>query len=367
MTPEQKLLILCAAPYPNDRQIEEIRRLADAAATAVLDWQEIITQSNKHGISQMVFHTIEKTAGVALSETVHSELQRQFDWAVRQNLFLTAELIRIIHLLEKEGITAVPFKGPVLADKLYGSLALRVFIDLDILIHPEDREKVRETLLNDGFQPRYHPDSAFQFVKPNSLVILEVHWEAISFGSDWLRKLKSKPLPTTLSHLTPRLESTTLVGKKVSTLSPEDTLLIMTIHGSKHWWSRLNWLSDIAALVHVYPSLDWDWILEQVNYWKIRRLVFLGLNLAHQHLEVALPESVLDQIKQEPHIDKLSDLVESMFFIEQNFFTRYIKRPTYFRHLWDMADERRTLYLDHLALYLELFINFFRKQPASRK
>lgn len=367
MTPEQKLLLLCAAPYPNEWQTDEIRRLIGAGSGGALDWQAIIAQANKHGVSQLMFHTIEKTAGVALPETVHSELRRQFDWAVRQNLFLTAELIRIIELLEKEGVTAVPFKGPVLADKLYGNLALRVFIDLDILVHPEDREKVREVLLKDRFQPRYHPDSAFQFVKPDSKVIVEVHWEAISFGSDWLRKLKSKPLPTTLSHLTPRLKSTTLIGRKVSTLSPEDNLLILAIHGSKHWWSRLNWLSDIAALVHVYPAFDWSWVLEQVNYWKIRRLVFLGLHLAHRHLAVALPEIILGQIDQEPHIDKLSRQVESMIFIEQNFFTRYIKRPTYFRQLWDVPDERRTLYLDHLALYLELFSKLFRKQPASRK
>jgi hypothetical protein len=49
-----------------------------------------------------------------------------------------------------------------------------------------------------------------------------------------------------------------------------------------------------------------------------------------------------------------------MIFVEQNFETRYIKRPAYFRQMWDTRAERRMLYVDHLALYLELFIDLFK-------
>ena len=363
MTPEQKLLLLCATPYPTPNQVEQIR----AFLQSTLDWEEILFHSNNHGLSQLLFHTIQGIEGPELPETIYQTLKQRFDHAIRQNLFRTAELIRIIHLLEQAGVTAVPFKGPILAEQLYGNLALRIFLDLDILITPQDKDKVEESLTQDGFIHQYHPDSASQFIKPESQVILEVHWEAISLGTDWLRTLKDKPLPTTLEHLTPRLMQTRLGGQKTTTLSPEDLLLILTIHGSKHWWSRLNWLSDIAALIHVYPDLNWDWILEQVNYWNIRRLVFLGLNLAHQHLEVKLPGSVLQQIKTGTGIDKLTRQVQSMFFIQQNFYTRYIKRPAYFRNLWDLKDERRTLLVDHLALYVDLFGSLFRKQPASSR
>jgi hypothetical protein len=363
MTPEQTLLLRCATPYPNQEQIEQIRQLLHSP----LYWPEITAQANKHGISQLLFHTVQQIDRTAVPEAVQAKLQRRFDRAIRHNLLLTGELLRLIHLLAEAGITAVPFKGPVLAEELYGSLALRVFVDLDILIHMVDRDKVRALLIANGFTPHFHPDSAYQFIKADPQIILEVHWEAISFGSDWLRKLKNKPLPATLAHLTPRLTETRLGGKVVSTLSPEDAMLILTIHGSKHWWSRLNWLSDIAALIHVHPDLDWDWLMEQANYWKIRRLVFLGLHLADTVLEIKLPDPVKQQIQTEPQIEKLSRQVQSMFFIEQNFYTRYIKRPAYFRRLWDTGDERRTLYVDHLSLYLELFTNLIKSKPLSRK
>jgi hypothetical protein len=280
---------------------------------------------------------------------------------------MTGELLRIINLLAEEGITAVPFKGPVLSEKLYHNLALRVFGDLDILIHQDDADIVMSLLTADGYQPQHHPDSANQLVKAQANIVLEVHWEAISFGTSWLRKFKDKPLPTTLAHLSPRLQETSLGGKMISTLSPEDTLLILTIHGSKHWWSRLNWLADIAALIHVYPNLDWDWLIEQTARWKVRRLVLLGLHLAHDLLGASLPDTIKQQITAEPALNKLSAIPQSMFFVEQNFQTRYIKRPAYFRQLWDGRDERRMIYIDHFFLYLKIFTDLFKRKPTSRK
>ena len=355
MTPEQELLLRCAVPYPQADQLEQIGRLLGLP----LHWPEITAQANKHGLSQLLFHTTQQT-GVELPQAVRAELGQRFDRAIRSNLFLTGELLRLINLLAAEGITAVPFKGPVLAENLYGSLARRVFGDLDILVHEVDIEKVKTLVSAEGYTPQFHPDSAYQFVKKESQVVLEVHWEAISFGSDWLRKLKDKPLPATLPHVAPRLIETKLGGKAVAALSPEDTLLILTIHGSKHWWSRLNWLSDIAALIHVYPALNWEWIVEQTNHWKIRRLVFLGLHLAQKLLQVELPALVRQQITAEPQLEKLSRQVETMLFVEQNFHSRYIKRPAYFRQLWDTKDERRMVYRDHLALYLKLFSSLFK-------
>lgn len=355
MTPEQRLLLRCAVPYPRPEQLEEIGRLLRGA----LDWPEITAQASKHGLSQMLFYTIQQI-DVALPEAVREELRQRFEGAIRRNLFLTGELLRLIQLLSGEGITAVPFKGPVLAESLYGSLARRVFGDLDILVHVEDKEKVRGLVSAEGYTHQFHPDSADQFVKPASQIVLEVHWEALSFGSDWLRKLKDKPLPATLPHLAPRLREVKLGGKTINALSPEDTLLILAMHGSKHWWSRLNWLADIAAVIHVYPALDWDWIMEQTNHWQIRRLVFLGLHLAQKLLQVALPEVVRQEMSAEPQLEKLSHQVESMIFIEQNFRTRYIKRPAYFRQLWDTEEERRMVYRDHLALYRELLARLFK-------
>ena len=56
-----------------------------------------------------------------------------------RDLELTGELARLLDRFRRDGIAAVPYKGPVLAAQAYGDVALREFVDLDILVHPDRR------------------------------------------------------------------------------------------------------------------------------------------------------------------------------------------------------------------------------------
>ncbi len=62
------------------------------------------------------------------------------------------ELQRILDIFKSHGITAIPYKGPVLAIQAYGNLAFREFGDLDIFIQKQDFLKVKELLLDNGYK-----------------------------------------------------------------------------------------------------------------------------------------------------------------------------------------------------------------------
>eukprot|EP00494_Astrolonche_serrata_P004072 UN04082 len=49
----------------------------------------------------------------------------------------------------------MPYKGPVLAQSVYGDIGRRVFQDIDIVIPKEHREKTHDVLSQLGY--RYHP------------------------------------------------------------------------------------------------------------------------------------------------------------------------------------------------------------------
>src|SRR5438067_2363962 len=55
-----------------------------------------------------------------------------------RNLYATGELHRLLDVLADAGIAAMPWKGPALAAQLYGNLALRPFLDLDVLVRRRD-------------------------------------------------------------------------------------------------------------------------------------------------------------------------------------------------------------------------------------
>jgi hypothetical protein len=70
-----------------------------------------------------------------------ARLRMQYMMNAARNMKMTAELLRILDALKEAGIKAMPLKGPVLAQQLYGDVALRQFSDLDILVAREDANK----------------------------------------------------------------------------------------------------------------------------------------------------------------------------------------------------------------------------------
>jgi len=73
-----------------------------------------------------------------------------------ENLFRqlrhVSEFFRINGLLENAGIKAVPFKGFILADTLYGNIAARESVDIDMFVRDNDLEKLKELMTEDGYK-----------------------------------------------------------------------------------------------------------------------------------------------------------------------------------------------------------------------
>ena len=63
------------------------------------------------------------------------------------------ELLNIHRHLAARGLEVLPYKGPSLAETLYGNVALRQFSDLDLLIRRHDVLKVKAALAELGYEP----------------------------------------------------------------------------------------------------------------------------------------------------------------------------------------------------------------------
>ena len=72
-------------------------------------------------------------------------------------------------------------------------------------------------------------------------------------------------------------------------LCPEDLLILLCVHGSKHAWEQLKWTCDVAELVRRRPTLDWSRILFQADEWGCRRIVLLGLGMANSFSTLSCP------------------------------------------------------------------------------
>jgi hypothetical protein len=145
---EFDLLVACCAD-PTAGHADRIRQILSGP----LDWKRLLALVDHHRVVPQVYGALSAFAHLIPAQLLDALRSRYQDNA-RKALWFTAELVRILHHLESAGIKALPYKGPVLAETLYGEVTQRQFGDLDILILPEDVPKAKAALLALGYKPR---------------------------------------------------------------------------------------------------------------------------------------------------------------------------------------------------------------------
>jgi hypothetical protein len=121
-------------------------------------------------------------------------------------------------------------------------------------------------------------------------------------------------LPGQVAEVWHRLQTHPLGGGTVSTLSHEDTLLLLCAHGTKHMWRSLGWICDVAALLHSVPGLNWEAIRERAQELRVQRALGLGLHLANDLLEAIVPAPLLSEIAADTETQKLAGVVKKTLF-----------------------------------------------------
>jgi hypothetical protein len=335
-TPEIELLLRCARTAMDEQNAAHIRILIQAP----LDWDKVLYQAKRHGLSALLCRHLKQICPQAVPADVMAKLEDRFRNNTCRNIFLTSELVGLLGLLEAHQIPAVAYKGPTLTVTMYGNLALRHFNDLDILLHPTQVLAAKNLLLAQGYVSQHefanrgeemaHLRHACEYnlVSPDGFVV-ELHW-----------KIRAHPFPFLLEfdNITERLQKITLGGQSISVLAPEDLLLILCMHGEKHCWERLNWICDVAQVIHSQPSLNWPFLLAQAKQFNSERVLLMGLYLAHHLLEAPLPSEVLTRIQDERRfqtlaaqtIAQLSAKTGSAHGIERPLFHLHMRK--HFRH-----------------------------------
>ena len=311
-------LLLCLSPddeLDRDSQLaNRIRALVDAA----VDWSLLLELARVHRVVPLLYKRLSTICLTDVPKDTLDWLRNSCQRTAVQNIAMTAELSRLLALMNANDIETLPYKGPILTQTLYKRLDLRQFGDLDIIVQPQDVAIVESLLIEEGYWPYFGKKTAAQlstymkaktehtydFYHKGKDIFIEIHWR---FWPPFFSSVNPK-------EIWPRRESTTLAGATVSTFPIEDYLIVLCMHGSRHMWERLAWLCDIALLVRRYPDLDWQKTLSTAERWGVKRMLLLGLYLAQSWLATSLPIEVKAQISTDSAIAKLAAQVKGKLF-----------------------------------------------------
>jgi hypothetical protein len=309
--PESELLLRAARPRAEPGNDARIRVLLHGS----LDWDLLLRAAQTHGVMPLLHWHLQRQAWEAVPAASRDALQGEFRRHSALNLARTGELLRLLRLFRAWGIPVLPFKGPTLAACAYNDLSLRSFSDLDLLLRPAQLAAGREVLLAAGYTVALELPSARQADYLRSIGQLPFY--RAQDGS--LVELHSRltpqhfHFPLHLEELWSRVERVDLLGEEIAGLSPEDSLLVLAAHAAKHLFTRLGWVSDVAALMLRCPTLDLGRVFHRARQLRCQRLLLVSLRLAYNLLQESPPDIVVRNLRADATAGSLAAQVWRRF------------------------------------------------------
>src|SRR5205807_3525490 len=313
-----------------------------------LEWERLARLADRHGVLPQVYSVMAQAEGASSAEL--SSLRQMYERSVHQALWLTRELLRIIGYFESHGIRALPYKGPALAQILYGNVTSRQFADLDILVSPDDLPKVRACLAELGYEAslKLSPREERAYIAAGYELVFDLGEHRNLLEIQWRILPRFYAVDFDIERLFDRAIAVDLCGRAVRTLCPEDLMLVLCAHAAKHAWTQLSWIREFGELSKSL-QLDWDAIFNTAERFGICRILAVSLTLANNLFGAEIPEAVQRYAQRDDEAEVVVRRILPLLSQEENLDPESV---SYFRLMMDAREcwQDRARFLWRLAV-----------------
>ncbi len=287
---EWRVLLECANPHFAASRLGQL--LSES-----LDWPRLLILAEDQGVLPLLTSRLGELDENVVPTQVRQKLRDSSRSQMLFTLSLTAELFRILDRFAALGISVLLTKGPVLSARCYGDPGLRQYTDLDLILRCNDIERAAEATIALGYGGKVSQRAIqagkapgeYVFAKKDTKLLVEFHTE---------RTFRYHPKPLPIEKLFARQTRVRFDGQDVPALSAEDELILICIHGAKHFWERLIWIADVAALVSK-QSFAWEPAIMAAREVRAERMLRVGLLLAKTVAGAKLPTEVSDDVNSD--------------------------------------------------------------------
>jgi hypothetical protein len=167
----------------------------------------------------------------------------------------------------------------------------------------------------------------YAFRRSEDRPLIELHTE---------RTLRYFPKPLPVQEFLRRRTTVVIDGRVVPALSLEDEFVLLSVHGAKHFWERLMWIADIAALVANCPQMDWIRVQKTAADVGADRMVRVALLLAGRTLQAPIPAGMNTAIESDRACLRIAKKIESWLPYAGNEPPRLLQRALF---RWQMRGQ----------------------------
>jgi hypothetical protein len=285
---EFQLLLACSwlSPEPEqERRTETIQRLSVDG----LDWNVFLALVRRHHVQGLAHESLRRAGPGLVPVSAAAELKDLAGAVSRRALLSAAELVRICDAFETDGIAVVPLKGVILSSQLFGDPGARYAGDLDVMIRPADLERTDALLSELGYFCSI-PRAGLQLLRAHGHECLYRH-EGTGHSIDvhWGHELWTA---AQTGELWNHCQTTEWGGTRIRRLNGDALLLFLCDHGTKHSWSMLKWLSDVAMVLATPRTTPWSELFSLAARWDLEQPLAEAALLVRWLYGIEIPSSM---------------------------------------------------------------------------
>lgn len=257
-------MLLLARENIDERQAE----LARSLTRQITNWPEFLSYAAQNRGLGFFFNHLSSMPGGLLPEGLLSEMRATVRRSAAKQMAVTTSMRRFhADCIAPVGAQHAYVKGPSLAAQFYNQSILRPCSDVDILVSKADFARVARAALARGDRLLFPSDSPHIATKAAELDFMIRHSDVImSFDESGtlfeIHKHLEKSTPIFSERRLLREATNVRVGDAdVRVLSTAWHFVYACYHHSRHFWSRLHWVSDLHAM-QSHHSFDREEVLD---------------------------------------------------------------------------------------------------------
>lgn len=264
----RRFLIACLGSPRMPSLFDEARR---AAADGPLDWRIVEALAVEEKVAPLIYRATRDHD--LLPDWLADGFRRAYVETGLINKLRLEDLAVALDRLAARRIDTIVLKGVALAHTVYGNIALRPMIDVDLLVRRDRALDALDVLRECGYRPdRDEIMPAALLTYENELFLrkrdrlewhLELHWSLFDSPYHQTHLPESDLWATSVPLM--------VEGAPTRVLSPDLMLLHLCGHLVLHHRNRgLLWQYDIVELLHhERERIDWDVVLERAAAMKL--------------------------------------------------------------------------------------------------
>ena len=291
---ENRLLLHCLQASISGNTGDKIKDVINIP----LNWEEVLASAFWHGIAPLLYHNLKNISkGHCIPQEVMDQLRTAYHGNLARNMYLYAELKRILETFCDKGVKVIVLKGAALAKTVYSDIGLRQMSDVDLLVKKEDlpcAEKIMSGLdyrFQGDMPPEWYRENHqhISYVNSEKNIPVEIHWHIARKA----HPLRIRIINDIIERWWEEAKTIEFSGSKVQILSPEDLIIHLCLHFLKHRFINQNGgfsskgaliqLCDIFQTLKYYrDDIDWVRFKSEAEKYGIDSLMYTTLSIVRE-------------------------------------------------------------------------------------